>query len=104
MSKLYKDQSVAGGSKLLANVALGQSQASVLATAKFENEILDISSLFQSKQQKEEAKAKIQNNNKSAENQEINAEKVIDKKKVGRQEKPDDQKSEKTIANREAMG
>lgn len=105
MSKLYKDQSAAGGSKLLANIALGQSQASVLATAKFENEVLDISSLFQSKQEKEEAKTKIQNNNnKSVENQKKDAEKVIDKKKVGRQEKPDDQKSEKTIANREAMG
>jgi hypothetical protein len=50
MSKLYKDQSAVGGSKLLANIALGQSQSSVLATAKFENEVLDISSLFQSKQ------------------------------------------------------
>lgn len=104
MSKLYKDQSAAGGSKLLASVALGQSQASVLATARFENEILDVSDLFLSKQQREEAKAKIQNNNKSTENKENEVEKVIEKKKVGRQEKPDDQKSEKTIANREAMG
>ena len=104
MSKLYKDQSATGGSKLLASVALGQSQASVLATARFENEILDVSDLFLSKQQREEAKAKIQNNNKSTENKENEVEKVIEKKKVGRQEKPDDQKSEKTIANREAMG
>lgn len=104
MSKLYKDQSALGGSKLLASVALGQSQASVLATAKFENEILDISDLFQSKQEKEEIKAKLQNSNKSVAKKENNADKVIDKKEVGRQEKPDDQKSEKTIANREAMG
>ena len=105
MSKLYKDQSAIGGSKLLANIALGQSQSSVLATAKFENEILDISSLFQSKQQKEEAKAKIQsnNNNKSTEREKSEEEKVVETKKVGRQEKPDDQKSEKTIRNREAM-
>lgn len=108
MSKLYKEQSAVGGSKILANVALGQSQASVLATARFENEILDISDLFQSKQQKEEAKAKLQsnnnnNNNVSNEEKQKDTEKVVEKKKVGRQEKPDDQKSEKTIRNREAM-
>ena len=103
MSKLYKEQSAVGGSKLLASVALGQSQSTVLATARFENEILDISSLFQSKQQKEEAKAKMQNNNKSTEGNEKKPEEIVEKKKVGRQEKPDDQKSEKTIRNREAM-
>ena len=106
MSKLYKEQSVAGGSKILANVALGQSQASVLATARFENEILDVSNLFQSKQQKEEAKAKLQsnnNNNVSNEEKQKDTEKVVEKKKVGRQEKPDDQKSSKTIQNIEAM-
>jgi len=70
MSKIYREQSAQGGSKLLASIALGQSQSAVLATAKFENEVLDISSLFQSKQQKEEAKAKIQNSNKPAENNE----------------------------------
>jgi len=70
MSKIYREQSAQGGSKLLASIAFGQSQSAVLATAKFENEVLDISSLFQSKQQKEEAKAKIQNSNKPAENNE----------------------------------
>ena len=106
MSKLYKEQSAVGGSKILANVALGQSQASVLATARFENEILDVSNLFQSKQQKEEAKAKLQsnnNNNVSNEEKQKDTEKVVEKKKVGRQEKPDDQKSSKTIQNIEAM-
>ena len=104
MSKLYREQGAVAGSKVLASVALGQSYSSVLASAKFENEILDISDLFQSKQQREEAKAKIQNNNKSTEtNKEKTAEEVVEKKKVGRQEKPDDQKSEKTIKNREAM-
>lgn len=102
MSKLYKDQSAAGGSKLLASIALGQSQASVIATAKFENEILDISSLFQSKQQREEAKAKINAN--SGNDTKKPEEEKSETKKVGRKEKPDDQKSEKTIANREAMG
>jgi hypothetical protein len=46
MSKLYREQSAVAGSKVLAAVALGQSYSSVLATAKFENEILNISDLF----------------------------------------------------------
>jgi hypothetical protein len=60
MSKLYKEQSSVGGSKLLANIALGQSQSAVIATARFENEILDISGMYQSKGDKEAAEAKKQ--------------------------------------------
>ena len=91
MSKLYKEQSAAGGSKLLANIALGQSQSSVIATAKFENEILDISNLFQSKQQKEEHKAKLQKDSgSSGSNKDQEENESVDKKKPGRQEKPDD--------------
>ena len=96
MSKLYREQGAQGGSKLLASVALGQSQASVIATARFENEVLDITGLFSSKQDKELAKAKTQK--ESADNQQ-----QVEKKPVGRQEKPDDEKSEKTIQNRESM-
>ena len=103
MSKLYREQGAVGGSKVLASVALGQSYSSVLATAKFENEILDISDIFQSKQQREESKAKLQNNQNSNK-QEEEKEAVVEKKKVGRQEKPDDQKSSKTIQNIESMG
>jgi hypothetical protein len=103
MSKLYKDLGAAGGSKLLASVALGQSQAAVVATAKFENDVLDISNLLSSKQQREESKAKIQSN-KAPKNEVNSEEQPAEKKQAGRKEKPDDQKSEKTIANREAMG
>ena len=104
MSKLYREQGAQGGSKLLASVALGQSQATVLATARFENEILDVSNMLQSKQQREEAKSKLNsNNNNTNQPKEKEEEQVVEKKKVGRQEKPDDQKSEKTIKNREAM-
>lgn len=108
MSKLYKDQGAVGGSKILASVALGQSQSTVLAAAKFENEVLDISNLFASKQMREENKAKLNGDKTQTQNpaqqSDTGSEDVVDKKKVGRQEKPDDQKSEKTIANREAMG
>lgn len=102
LSKLYKEHAATGHSKQLAAIALGQSQASFLANAKFENEILDISSMLQSKQQKEEARAKTQSG-AQAPAREKKEEEVVEKKSVGRQEKPDDQKSEKTIRNREAM-
>jgi len=42
-------------------------------------------------------------NNKTTNPANKQEEVVVEKKKVGRQEKPDDQKSEKTIKNREAM-
>lgn len=96
MSKLYRDNGAAGGSKMLAGVALGQTQSAILATAEFENEILDISNLFASKQTREENKSKITTNRKPETQVEETGE-------VGRKEKPDDQKSEKTIANRESM-
>lgn len=106
MSKLYKEQSAVGGSKMLANIALGQSQSQVLATARFENEMLDISNLFASKQARAEHRAKIKGSDSKtgiAIPEKEDGPK-IDKQKVGRKEKPDDQKSEKTIANKEAMG
>ena len=105
LSKLYKEQSATGGSKLLPGIALGQSQSSVIARAQFENEILDISGMFESKQAREEREVK----NKQAVQpvQPAAIEKTqnpkVDKKENGRPQKPDDQKSEKTIKNREAM-
>jgi hypothetical protein len=60
MSKLYKDQSTAGGSKLLAGVALGQSQLSVIASARFENEVLDIANIMSSKADRAEREQRNQ--------------------------------------------
>lgn len=93
MSKLYKEQSAAGGSKMLAHIALGQSQSSVIASAKFENDILDITSIFSSKQERLEQKESQEEKEKTEE----------DNQEAGRPELPDDQKSEKTLLNREAM-
>ena len=96
MSKLYKEQGGVGGSKLLTHIALGQSQSSVIAIAEFEKNILDIDTLF----------GLNQNNNKntsSSSEKENNKNPFEEKKTVGGQEKPDDEKSEKTIQNKEAM-
>lgn len=46
MSKMYKEQTQLGFSKMLPQVALGQSQSSILANARFENEMLQLWDLF----------------------------------------------------------
>lgn len=89
MSKLYKEQTQLGYSKMLPQVALGQSQRMILATAKFENEILDLSGIFIPPM--------------SSNTMNVDALAKTPEKKAGREEKPDDEKSEKTIQNRESM-
>lgn len=46
LAKLYKEQMQVGFSKMLPQIALGQSQSSILANAYFENDILDLVNLF----------------------------------------------------------
>ena len=87
---MYKEQAQMGYSKMLPQIALGQSQSSILANAYFENEVLDLVNMFV---------PPITSNQMSP-----SALKTSDSdNQVGRKEKPDDEKSEKTIANREAM-
>lgn len=90
LSKLYKEQVQLGYSKMLPQVALGQSQSMILATARFENEILKLAEIFI---------PPMSSSTMSGAAQKANGE----DKKAGREEKPDDQKSEKTIQNRESM-
>ena len=46
ISKIYKEQTQIGYSKMLPQIALGQSQSSILANAYFENNILDLVNVF----------------------------------------------------------
>ena len=92
LAKLYKEQMQVGFSKMLPQIALGQSQSSILATAYFENDILDLINVFIPPLMSSTMNADVLNRNKNGE-----------EKKVGRKEKADDEKSEKTIANRESM-
>lgn len=46
MSKLYKEQTQMGYSKILPQIALGQSQSSILANAYFENDVLELINVF----------------------------------------------------------
>lgn len=85
LSKLYKEQTQIGFSKLLPQVALGQSQSYVMATAYFENELLHLEELFIPPQM-----SSTMSGNQT------------ETKSAGRPELPDDQKSEKTIRNKES--
>ena len=104
LSKLYKEQTQIGYSKMLPQIALGHSQSSILHTAVFENEILELSTimippLMSSTLNGEDLGLKT-NKNAGKETQKA----TKDQKEIGRPEKPDSEKSEKTIANKEALG
>lgn len=94
MAKLYKEQTQMGYSKMLPQIALGQSQSSILANAYFENDILDLINVFIPPLMSSTMNSDILSKNKESNGEE---------KKVGRTEKEDSEKSDKTIANRESM-
>ena len=103
IAKLYKEQATLGYSKMLPQIALGQSQSSILATAYFENEVLKLAELMvplQSSNTMSGETPKAQTKGKETEKA---AATMGQEKKVGRAEKHDDQKSEKTIQNKESM-
>lgn len=88
LSKMYKEQTSIGFSKLLPQVALGHSQSVVMATAYFENDILHLEEVFV---------PPMSSNTMSG--KEISSD-----DEGGRPETPDDQKSDKTIRNIESEG
>lgn len=96
MAKLYKEQTQLGYSKMLPQIALGQSQSSILANAYFENDILDLVNVFIPPISSSTMNAAALSGNGS------NSSSTEDGK-AGRKEKPNDEKSEKTIQNRESM-
>ena len=114
LSKMYKEQVQLGYSKMLPQIALGHSQSSIINTAYFENEILRlheimIPNLMSSTMSAEQVLGvKDQSNSNKTQNttegkQTTNKKASLEEKKVGRAEKPDDQKAEKTIQNKESM-
>ena len=107
LSKMYKEQATMGNSKMLPQIALGQSQSFILHSAYFENEILDLPSLMippimsSTLSGKEILDRKDQRNSEKNQN---NTEVLkTEEKQVGRPEKSDTEKSDKTLANKEAM-
>lgn len=108
LSKLYKEQTQLGYSKMLPQIALGHTQGEILAMAHFENEILNLTEimippLMSSTMSSEQVLGnKQQKNTNNTQNNKTNVAATTEKK-VGRPEKEDGEKSDKTIANKESM-
>lgn len=108
MAKLYKEQTQMGYSKMLPQIALGQSQSSILANAYFENDVLDLVNVFipplmSSTMNVEALKGGDDKSKEEDKKSGKTAQPIKEQGEAGRKEKPDDEKSEKTIANRESM-
>ena len=93
---------------MLPQIALGQSQSSILANAYFENDVLDLVNVFipplmSSTMNVEALKGGDDKSKEEDKKSGKTAQPVKEKGEAGRKEKPDDEKSEKTIANRESM-
>ena len=101
LAKIYKEQVQLGYSKMLPQIALGHSQSSVIANAHFENNILHLYEIMippmMSSTMNPEAILGQNTQGKTQSKQTGSSEST-----GGRPEKPDNQKSEKTIQNKES--
>lgn len=96
LAKQWKELAANGCcSRLLPAIALGQSQSSILANAYFETQVLDLTSLFIPPLTSNTMNSDTLKAVKGGDSEEDS--------KPGRKEKADDEKSDKTIANRESM-
>lgn len=103
LSKMYKEHTDIGFSKFLPQIALGHSQSSIIASATFENNILHLTDIMIPNMMSSTMNAKVLAD-RNASNKNSGNNSSSEKKSAGRPEKENDQKSEKTIANRESMG
>jgi hypothetical protein len=93
LSKLYKEQTQLGYSKMLPQIALGHSQSFILNTAFFENETLRLSEimippLMSSTMSSQDVLGRLE---------------AADAKKAGRPELEEGQKSDKTLQNEQSL-
>ena len=101
VAKLYKEQVQLGYSKLLPQIALGHSQSEILAELHFENNLLNLTELMTPAQMSSTMSAKnLDKNNKTSLNEKQN---IVEDNSPGRKELPDEEKSDKTLQNRESM-
>ena len=98
MAKIYKEQMQVGFSKMLPQIAMGQAQSTILANAYFENQLLDLINVFippmMSSTMNSDVLNRINEQNKKGGDSDNQG---------GRPEKADDEKSEKTILNKESQ-
>ena len=108
LAKLYKEQTQLGYSKFLPQIALGQSQSTILANAYFENDVLDLVNVFipplmSSTMNPQMLEQRKNGGGNAGTGQPQGKNPAKESEGAGRKELPDDQKSEKTIKNRESM-
>lgn len=105
LAKMYKEQASLGYSKMLPQIALGHSQASILSTLLFENQVLHLAEIMIPPMQSSVMSTRVLGNvSSSSSNQNQNQTQSSDSSQSGgRPEKPDSEKSDKTIANKESM-
>ena len=104
LSKMYKEQTQLGYSKMLPQIALGQSQSFIINSCKFENEVLKlheimIPPLMSSTMSSQDVLGRRANSDQAKTQKAIGG----NEKTAGRPEKEDAEKSDKTIANKESM-
>ena len=103
MAKIYKEQMQVGFSKMLPQIAMGQSQSTILANAFFENDILDLVNVFIPPMMSSTMNSDVLNRvNQQNKDNKANGGNSSDNQ-GGRPEKSDDEKSEKTIQNEESQ-
>lgn len=103
VSKLYKEQMQVGFSKMLPQVALGQSQSSILSNAYFENDILNLVNVFIPPLMSSTMNENILD--RAMKNKGGGGAGLSDSENAGRptKESQGEIQSEKTIANKESM-
>ena len=102
MAKLYKEQTQIGYSKMLPQIALGQSQSSILATAFFESNLLDLVNVFIPPMSSNTMNAEVLAARKQS-GSGANSSTQTSSDGAGRPELDDSEKSDKTLANRQSM-
>ena len=108
MAKLYKEQTQLGYSKMLAQIALGQTQSSVLANTYFENSLLNLVAVFlppmSSNTMSADVLAALGGKMPQGSQTQPSSSEPSNGDGAGRPQKDDSEKSEKTIQNIESQG
>lgn len=99
MAKQYKEMTSLGFSKMRPMVAMGECQSSILATAYFENQVLKLYNILIPPLNTNVMNGDTLINLGVGDKQTSDGE----EKEAGRPEKPDEEKTEKTIKNKESM-
>ena len=105
LSKMYKEQMQVGFSKLLPQIALGQTQSAILANAYFENDILDLVNVFIPPMMSSTMNSDVLNRVNEKNRQERGGQSSTSDSEVGRptNESKGEDVTEKTIQNKESQ-